>query len=72
MYVSTPLGTSFHTHQKCPLTEMFFPVASLFNGLQAMFSLVFVLTDTVSGVPEVFRILLVSNSCKIPIISNSY
>jgi hypothetical protein len=23
-------------------------------------------------VPEVFRILLVSNSCKIPIISNSY
>jgi len=38
MYVSSPLGTGFHTHQKCPLTEMFFPVASLFNGLQAMFS----------------------------------
>jgi hypothetical protein len=63
MYVSTPLGTSFHTHQKCPLTEMFFPVASLFSGLQAMFSLVFVLSNTDSGVPEVFRMLFVSNPC---------
>lgn len=41
MYVSTPLATRFHTHQKCPLTEMFFPVASLFSGLQAVFSLLF-------------------------------
>ena len=37
MYVLSPLGTGFHTHQKCPLTEMFFPVASVFSGLQAMF-----------------------------------
>jgi len=55
MYVSSPLGTGFHTHQKSPLTEMFFPVASLFSGLQAMFSLVFSLSDIFSGVLEIFR-----------------
>ena len=63
MYVSTPLGTSFHTHQKCPLTEMFFPVASLFSGLQAVFSLEFVLSDMVSGEPEVRCMLLVFSPC---------
>jgi len=63
MYVSSPLGTGFHTHQKCPLTEMFFPVASLFSGLQAMFSLVFSLSDIFSGVLEIFRTSQVCNPC---------